>query len=183
MDITINLRLLMAFSNFFRELKSNGGINDNSLSLLENLTGDKQLDIILADDDEDDRELFEEAAAYISPRIVVKTACDGRELMKKLNGLDLPDLIFLDLNMPGKNGFECLSEIRKIDRIKNIPVLIYSTSANPDQIENTYKQGANFYIQKPDSYREIIKLLKKIFSFSYHQFFYRSQRKDFVLKL
>ncbi len=182
METGINVRLILALSAFFRELKNKGGVNYDTLSLIENLTGSNhQLDILIADDDEDDKELFEEAVAAISPRITVTTVGDGKELMKKLYTSSLPDLIFLDLNMPSKNGFECLSEIRSVLKFKEIPVLIYSTTANPDQIESTYMQGATFYIQKPSSYKEIIKLLQKIFSFSAQQFC-SPLRKEFVLK-
>ena len=181
METGINVRLILALSAFFRELKNKGGVNYDTLSLIEHLTGSNQLDILIADDDDDDKELFEEAVAAISPRIIVTTVSDGKELMKKLYTSSLPDLIFLDLNMPSKNGFECLSEIRSVVKFKEIPVLIYSTTANPEQIENTYMQGATFYIQKPSSYKDIIKLLQKIFSFSAQQFC-RPLRKEFVLK-
>mgnify|MGYP003579274684 CR=1 FL=1 len=78
-------------------------------------THKRSYNIIVADDDSDDRELFEEAATFADPGITITLARDGEELMEHLlNRSLLPDMIFLDLNMPRKNGKECLTEIRTI---------------------------------------------------------------------
>jgi DNA-binding response OmpR family regulator len=66
--------------------------------------------------------------------------------------VELPVLIFLDLNMPLKNGFDCLKEIKKDDKLKSLPVIIYSTSGEEEVIKLVYKAGALFYIQKPDNF-------------------------------
>lgn len=65
------------------------------------------------------------------------------------------DLIFLDLNMPRKNGKECLSEIGKNRKLINTPVIIYSTSLNPVDIQETYGMGARFFLRKPNSFEEL----------------------------
>jgi CheY-like chemotaxis protein len=122
--------------------------------------------VFLADDDPDDRFLFEEALKEINDATNVTMAYDGEHLM---NILDMhasphPEMIFLDLNMPRKNGFECLQEIRQKDKYKNIPVVVFSTSCQQDAIKQMYEHGASYYICKPDSFQKLIKSINKIFS-------------------
>ena len=126
-------------------------------------TRKRSFSIIVADDDSDDRELFEEAATFADPGISITLAHDGEELMDQLlNRSLLPDMIFLDLNMPRKNGKECLTEIRAIDRLHGIPVIIYSTSLNPSDIEETFNQGARHFFRKPNSFEELKQILFKL---------------------
>jgi len=66
--------------------------------------------------------------------------------------------------MPRKNGLECLEELKQHSKLKKIPVIIYSTSANPHQVEDTFKKGAHLYIQKPDSFSRIKEVLNKVLS-------------------
>lgn len=84
----------------------------------------KPLNILLADDDEDDRLFFKEALENIKIKTVVTTVNDGIELMEYLNKSDIkyPDIVFLDLNMPRKNGIQCLEEIRKDKNLKILPL-------------------------------------------------------------
>src|SRR6186713_1099195 len=107
----------------------------------------------LADDDEDDRMLFSEALMEINPSIKCIMAKNGEEALFLLsNGLfELPDYIFLDLNMPVMNGLKCLAEIKKSAQLKNIPVVVYSTSSKKEYEEESKKLGAmNFFIKPPD---------------------------------
>ncbi|HEY0744822.1 MAG TPA: response regulator [Chryseosolibacter sp.] len=120
--------------------------------------------ILLADDDADDRELFEEALSDIHPNAVLTTAQDGEELMFILNNYHKPDLLFLDLNMPRKNGKECLHEIATNPELKNIPIIIYSTSVNPIDIEETFSLGAKLFFRKPNSYEELKRTVGEIFT-------------------
>jgi CheY-like chemotaxis protein len=120
--------------------------------------------IILADDDEDDRELFEEALSDIHPNAVLTTAKDGEELMFFLKNYHKPDLVFLDLNMPRKNGKECLQEIKKNHELQKVPVIIYSTSVNPADIEDTFSLGAILFFKKPNSFEQLKQNVKEIFS-------------------
>jgi CheY-like chemotaxis protein len=111
--------------------------------------------IFLAEDDEDDVVIFNEILLDIGKEINMTVAVNGFELMRLLqNARVLPELIFLDLNMPLKNGFQCLEEIRSNGDWKDIRIIMYSTSAQPQQIEKAYKQGADLYLQKPTSYTE-----------------------------
>src|SRR5690606_10195300 len=104
----------------------------------------KKLHIFFGDDDREDVEFFTQAIEEVSPGIKITIARDGAELLEFLQ-LVIPDIIFLDLNMPVMNGVECLQRIRSNKKCNDVPVIIYSTSANPDQIEKTYELGANMY--------------------------------------
>lgn len=124
----------------------------------------KRLHIFLVDDDADDRMLFQEAMNEVDPQAKLSLA-DGCDMFIKLaNTEDKPDIILLDLNMPGLNGFECLEEIKNKHQLGAIPVIIYSTTANPEQVKKTYKKGATLYVQKPSSYEGIKILMNKILS-------------------
>ncbi len=111
--------------------------------------------IFLAEDDEDDVVIFNEILLDIGKEITITVAVNGFELMILLqNTTVLPELIFLDLNMPIKNGFQCLEEIKSNEVWKDIRIIMYSTSAQPQQVEKAYKQGADLYLQKPTSYTD-----------------------------
>src|SRR5260370_41495939 len=115
--------------------------------------------IFLADDDDDDCLVFEEALKELNVKTELTIIKDGVELMTVLDNTVPPPpyVVFLDLNMPRKNGMQCLAEIRDIQKLKNIPVVIFSTSDHPGTIEKTYILGATYFICKPRSFD----LLKK----------------------
>jgi CheY-like chemotaxis protein len=122
--------------------------------------------ILLADDDESDRLLFKEAFEDLKIKSVVHTVNNGKQLVDYLTKKDavLPDLIFLDLNMPRKNGLTCLKEIRSNKIYKEILIAIYSTSASKNDMEETFRNGANVYIKKPSDFNILKQLLAKILS-------------------
>lgn len=142
----------------------------------------KPVVIFLADDDSDDRAMFEEVIEEIDATIQLFCAEDGMVLLQLLNTekYPLPHLIFLDLNMPNKNGKECLDEIRKSEHLKNIPIVIYSTSSSPKDIEDTFEKGANLYVRKPSSFNELRKITKEVLcmDWEYHKPFVK--RNGFV---
>jgi CheY-like chemotaxis protein len=72
---------------------------------------------------------------------------------------DLPDVLFLDLNMPRKTGFECLSEIKLNDKLKHLPIIIFSTSMDTKMMNSLFEKGANYYIQKPGDFSELKKVI------------------------
>ncbi len=122
--------------------------------------------ILLADDDEADRLLFTEAFSELSIKTTVRTVNDGMQLIEWLNKEDntLPHFLFLDLNMPRKNGMECLKEIRSNEKLRNIFIAIYSTSYNEKDMEETFVNGANVYITKPSDFNELKQILYKAVS-------------------
>jgi CheY-like chemotaxis protein len=118
----------------------------------------------LIDDDDDDQEIFSMALNTIDENISFVTANDGIEALDKLhvdNGFT-PHFIFLDLNMVRMNGRECLREIKKIPRLNNIPVIIYSTSSEQKDITETILLGAADYIVKPPSISILTKRLEQV---------------------
>ncbi|MFT5251930.1 MAG: CheY-like chemotaxis protein [Flavobacteriales bacterium] len=119
--------------------------------------------ILLADDDEGDRLIFTDAIDEMIIKHIVQTVDDGMQLIEYLTKKDaiLPDIIFLDLNMPRKNGLECLKEIRKNEKFGGILIFIYSTSAAEKDIHETFMNGANVYIKKPNNFELLKKLLSK----------------------
>jgi CheY-like chemotaxis protein len=121
--------------------------------------------IFLADDDADDRMFFKDALKKVSVPTQLTLSNDGLELMSNLETVTEPpppDVIFLDLNMPRKNGFQCLEEIRKAPKLKNIPIVIFSTSAHEDAVDKTYHHGANHYICKPHSFDLLVKAIETV---------------------
>lgn len=134
---------------------------------------DKSLKIMLADDDEADRLLFTDAFAELKSEITIKTVNDGMELMDLLHATeteDLPQILFLDINMPQKTGIDCLKEIRADKRFKNVTIAIYSTSSSEKDMDDTFLYGANVYIHKPNSFNELKKVLgKAIMNFKIYQ--------------
>jgi CheY-like chemotaxis protein len=123
--------------------------------------------VLLADDDDDDCLLFRDVMKELSLPSKLSIANNGEQLMEMLTSRPLPDIIFLDLNMPLKSGFECLKEIRKDKQLKYLPVIIFSTSAQPSAVDNLYDEGATLYIKKPSSYSLLQDRIQKIFSISW----------------
>jgi CheY-like chemotaxis protein len=117
--------------------------------------------IILADDDRDDHDFFKDALSQINGSINLTTVEDGEALLSLL-GHYVPDFIFLDLDMPGKNGLECLAEIRNNKILKNIPVVIFSSTSRPANIDTAYEMGADLFFIKPSSYNDLVSAIEAI---------------------
>jgi CheY-like chemotaxis protein len=121
----------------------------------------KHINILLAEDDQDDCIFFEKALKELSILNTLKIVGDGEQLMQLLKdeSVKIPDVLFLDINMPRKSGTECLEEIKKIDRLKNLPVVMLSTSKDPQKITYHFKIGANVYINKPNDFSQLIQVI------------------------
>lgn len=118
--------------------------------------------ILLADDDHDDTFLFQEALEQVPVESQLSVAENGVDLLQILKDSNSPpDIIFLDMNMPVKNGLECLEEIRRTAGYEQVPIVILSTSVAQYLWESAYRSGANLYIQKPTSFNGLIEILKK----------------------
>ena len=143
------------------------------------------LNVVLADDDEDNRLLFGEAMDQISIKTKLAIFTNGQELMDYLllPEVDLPQMVFLDLNMPIKNGMQCLNEIRKNDRLKDLIVAIYSTSSSEKDIEETFVQGANIYINKPNSFSELKEAVEKVLQINWQYQTSNLNLDNFLLRL
>ena len=150
----------------------------------------KQLIVLLADDDTDDCIFFKEAALELIPASNFRAVNDGEQLMEYLTQiagaenievgaedflpllplpnliplqkfLPLPDVLFLDLNMPRKNGFECLEEIKKNEQLKRLPVIIFSTSFEQEVVNQLYQSGAHYFIRKPSVFSQFKKIIQQ----------------------
>ena len=139
--------------------------------------------IFLADDDADDCLLFEDALREVCIDSQLTTVNDGQQLMQILDQVvpPPPDVIFLDLNMPRKNGFECLHEIKQVAKLKNIPIIIFSTSAQPETINKVYEEGAYHYICKPGTFQLLKKVIKEVLSINWTQQPPQPSKENFLL--
>lgn len=142
----------------------------------------EKLHILLAEDDADDRLLFENAFNDVKIKHTLTMIENGKELIAYLHDTDfLPHIIFLDLNMPGKSGIECLKEIRKNNRLKDISVAIYSTSANDASVEETFIAGANVYIKKPRDFATLKKILADVVHINWQYVTDGLNRENFMI--
>jgi len=118
----------------------------------------------LIDDDADDRMLFCEAAEALRSGIIPLASGDGLQLAELLKQqvTALPGIIFLDINMPEKDGWFFLDLLRKDDTLTNVPVIMYSTSANKTDIDKATRLGARFLLNKPDDFDELKSCFKTI---------------------
>ena len=133
------------------------------------LTHQDSMHILLADDDEDDRTFFSEAIQELKMNNKLTLFKDGNGLMDYLEDpeMKLPHVLFLDLNMPGKTGIDCLKEIRSNARYKEISIAIYSTSSSEKDIEDTFIEGANIYIKKPNDFSKLKKVIKEVINMNW----------------
>jgi CheY-like chemotaxis protein len=119
------------------------------------------LKILLVDDDPEEYELLQSGCKDIDQDVIVIHAdgCDNllHEVIKHK-----PDIVFLDINMPGINGIECLKSVRANKQFKSLPVIMYSTSNSPSSIQESYQNEANLYIIKPQSIKGIVNALEKV---------------------
>jgi len=140
---------------------------------------------MLADDDEDDRLFFKEAFEEVKIKYTISAFNDGEQLMEYLyeEGNPLPDIIFLDLNMPRKSGIDCLKEIRADERLKRISVAIYSTSSSEQDIEDTFVSGANVYIRKPNDFNMLKKILSDVVHINWQYITDGLNKDSFILSL
>jgi CheY-like chemotaxis protein len=143
------------------------------------------LRVLLTDDDEGDRLVFKEIFEEMERDIFVQIVNDGKELMDYLKNESnqLPNIIFLDLNMPNMKGLECLKKIRKNKKYNDISIAIYSTSKSETDIEDTFYYGANIYITKPGDYKKLKQVLDKALTAARMNRNSDFDRKNFVLKI
>lgn len=131
-----------------------------------------KLAIALLDDDHEEHLLFKEVADDFSEIKSVLSFAKGKEMLDYFGGNDksiIPDILFLDLNMPILSGLDCLIEIRKKEEYKNLPIIIYSTSSSEKDKEATYKNGANLYVNKPVEFSDMKKIFKEVLKINWKE--------------
>lgn len=138
--------------------------------------------IFLADDDAEDREIFEEALSQVHAEATLTLAENGVRLMDLLNipPQPLPDVIFLDLNMPGKSGYDCIAEIRANALMNSFPVVIFTTSSQQQDIDQMYSLGADYYVSKPSNFNTLKEVIRKVLHIDWKNKF-AATRDQFVL--
>jgi CheY-like chemotaxis protein len=124
--------------------------------------------IWLADDDIDDCEVFEEAINEIAPTASLLMISNGEELMKLLEISRPPDILFLDINMPCKDGLDCLKEIRADSKFVKLPIVIFSSSTQVKHIDSSYGYGATLFYSKPTSINMLIAGLSNLFKMNWN---------------
>lgn len=119
------------------------------------------INILLADDDKDDCLLFKEALEELPVSTQLTIMNNGDQVMDELTKKDykLPDVLFLDLNMPRKNGFATLGAIKRDTRLQELPVIIFSTSSEMDSVKKVFRDAAHYYICKPADFLELKKVI------------------------
>ena len=140
------------------------------------------LRIMLADDDSDDRFFFDEAMKSAPMAVTLNTVDNGEKLLLYLNShkATLPDALFLDMNMPRKNGSECLLEIKEDSLLKDLPVIMYSTSLHSEVADVLFTNGAHYYIKKGNS-QEMQVVLDHVLTLIQNNKFSRPNREHFIL--
>ena len=139
--------------------------------------------LLLADDDIDDCVFFKDALEDLPIPATLTTVHDGVQLMNFLSSTSdhLPSALFLDMNMPRKSGFECLSEIKRIDKLKKLPVIIFSTSFNSEVVDLLYEKGAHYYIRKPGEYKDLKKIILEVITLTSGSDLPQPARDKFIL--
>lgn len=134
------------------------------------------LTCLLVDDDQDDQEIFNLALSDsgLKMKCVISSSAVEALAMLTHENTKLPDYIFLDLNMPRINGIQFLTEVKKNSSLQKIPVVIYSTSSHPKDIEVTRKLGATAFITKPSGIKELSQLLSEFFQTHYQPAFHQA---------
>jgi len=121
----------------------------------------QKVNILLADDDKSDCLLFKEALEELPVSAHLSIVHNGEQLIEELTktGNNLPDVLFLDLNMPRKNGFVSLGEIKRNTTLEELPVVIFSTSSEVGSVKRVFRDAAHYYICKPDDFSQLKKVI------------------------
>ena len=126
----------------------------------------QRVEILLVEDNEDDLVIIQEVFADMKLASIVNTVRDGEEALAylqrkgKYRVARMPDIVLLDINMPKKNGFEVLEEMKKDPRLQSLPVIMLTTSHREEDIVRSYSKGACSYIHKLvdlDQFKQLIK--------------------------
>ena len=122
--------------------------------------------IILAEDDVDDQNIFQLALQEVDPKIGIEFVSNGNQLLALLTNYK-PDLLFLDLEMPYKNGLECLVEIKKNESLSRLPVIVFSSTTKQSNIQTAYEMGAHLFFIKPPVYKDYLLAIKSILTLNW----------------
>jgi CheY-like chemotaxis protein len=136
--------------------------------------------VLFAEDDDDDFEMFKDVITDLGLKVVVSRAENGDMLLRILRE-NIPDMLFLDIRMPCKDGKDCLLKIRTNPKFDHLPIIVYSSINNPETIEFCFRQGTNMYVLKPSSFSELKEVVQRIFSVDWKRVRYYPNLSNFVL--
>lgn len=139
--------------------------------------------ILLVDDDDDDRFIFEEALKTLDLEIKFDYTSNGLKALEFINDPEQfnPEIIFLDLNMPIMSGKDCLLHLRANEKLKDLKIVIYSTSFDLKTINSLFENGANYYIRKPGDFKELKEIIHKTIKLSSTKAQKSRSRDQFVI--
>ena len=136
--------------------------------------------VMIADDDQEDFELLSEAIDELGLDVQICRADNGNILMDMVHE-NIPDILFLDIEMPCCDGKSCIKTIRNDSKFDNLPIIVFTGNRDEELINFCYRNGINLYIHKPDSYSELVAIVQKVFSAGSPTVQYYPKLSDFVL--
>ena len=137
---------------------------------------------LIAEDCDEDFSFFSKAVDKISVKVILSRAEDGEILIQLLNDLKInPDVLFLDLLLPMKDGRECLKHIRKNKKFDFMPIVIYSNPKEYESVEFCYRESANLFVFKPNNAEELVIMLERIFALEWNKLMYYPPIDKFLL--
>jgi DNA-binding NtrC family response regulator len=144
------------------------------------LTEIKPTNVLIAEDDDDDFFIFSVAISEIAFTVILRRAEDGELLMELLQE-QIPDILFLDMLMPCKDGKQCLLEIRSDRRYDSLPVICYTSLEDLETVEYAYRQGSNLFTIKPNSIEDLKEALNRILSIDWKKTMYFPPKSEFII--
>lgn len=144
------------------------------------LTETKPTNVLIAEDDDDDFFIFSVAISETAFTVILRRAEDGELLMKLLQE-QIPDILFLDMLMPCKDGKQCLLEIRSDRRYDTLPIIVYSALEDLETVEYCYRQGSNLFTIKPNSIEDLKEALQRILSIDWKKTMYFPPKSEFII--
>lgn len=143
----------------------------------------ENINILLADDDKADCLLFKDALEELPVSAHLTIVHNGEELLEELTNTEkkLPAVLFLDLNMPRKNGYATLEEIKRNTKLQNLPVVIFSTTSDEESVKNVFRNAAHYYITKPADYLQLKKVIYEALTLISHKHYVLPLRENFMI--
>ena len=143
------------------------------------------LNVILTDPDEGIHILFKNVFQDLKIGIRVQSFYNAENLMNYLNteNISVPEILFMNLNLPGKNSLDCLSEIKTNFRLDHMITTIYSCHASADEEDEVFLRGANIFMQQPDNYKDLKKVLTEIMMMNWQYHTSGLNKNNFIMKV
>lgn len=137
--------------------------------------------ILVTDDDADDFLFLKDAVCELDNTVILEHITSCGDLIRLLERGEIPDMIFLDLNMPKISGRECIEKLREEAKYHHVPIIIYSTSKSNKDVDYCYEKGANFYLVKPNTFQGLISSIEKVISIDWKQGMYFPPKESFLI--